>query len=147
VNAARPWLVAAAWMSVTASMLHVAIIVGGPGWYRFFGAGEEIAGAAERGAIAPTIITLVIACILASWAAFAFGAAGIWRRLPLTRTALIAIAGVLLARAALVFVPSAWAPEQWPAFALWSSAICLVMGAAFAIGTWLAWPQLSKRTI
>ena len=143
--AGRPWLRTAGWMSLAASLLHVAVIFGGPDWYRFFGAGEELAQAAERGSLAPTVITLIVAGILATWAAFAFGAAGIIRRLPLTRTALIAISAVLLARAALGFVPSVWAPEQWPAFAIWSSGICFVMGACFAIGTWLAWPHLSRR--
>ena len=140
-----PWLRAAGWMSVVASLLHVAVIFGGPDWYRFFGAGEEMARAAEQGRIAPTVITMFIAGILATWAAFAFGATGLTRRLPLTRTVLVAIATVLLARAALGLVPSLWAPEQWPAFALWSSGICFVMGACFALGTWLAWPQLSQR--
>ena len=143
--AGRSWLRAAGWMSVAASILHVGVIIGGPDWYRFFGAGEEMARAAERGALAPTVITLIVASVLATWAAFAFGAAGIIRRLPLTRTALIAIAVVLLARAAFGFVPSAWSPEQWPLFALWSSGICFVMGACFAFGTWQAWPHLSQK--
>ena len=143
--ASRPWLRAAGWMSVAASLLHVAVIIGGPDWYRFFGAGEEMARAAEHGSLAPAIVTSIVAGILATWAAFVFGAAGLTRRLPLTRTALVAIAAVLLARAALGLVPSLWAPEQWPAFAFWSSGICFVMGACFALGTWLAWPQLSQR--
>ncbi len=142
----RPWLLAAGWMSVAASLLHLAVIAGGPDWYRFFGAGEEMARAAERGAIAPAVVTLIIAGILAAWAAFAFGAAGVSRRLPLTRIALVAIAIVLLARAALASVPSVWAPEQWPGFAFWSSAICFVMGICFAFGTWRAWPRLSQRS-
>jgi hypothetical protein len=142
---ARPWLRAAGWMSVAASLLHIAVILGGPDWYRFFGAGEAMARAAEQGRIAPTLITLIIAGILAIWATFAFGAAGSGRQLPLTRTALIAITAVLLARTGLGFVPSLWAPEQWPAFAFWSSASCFVMGACFALGTWQAWPHLSQR--
>ena len=143
--AGGPWLRAAGWMSVAASLLQIAVIVGGPDWYRFFGAGEGMARAAERGSAVPTVMTLIIAGILAAWALFAFGAAGVIRRLPLTRTALVAIATVLLARAALAAVPSLWAPEQWPLFAFWSSAICFVMGASFAIGTRQAWPQLSQR--
>ena len=77
--------------------------------------------------------------------AVAFGAAGLTWRPPLARTALIAIGAVLLARAALVFVPSFWAPDQWPAFAVTTPAICFVLGARFAIGTWRAWRALSAR--
>ena len=142
---ARPWLLAAAWMSVAASGLHLAAILGGPDWYRFFGAGEEIAQAAERGSAAPAIMTIIIAGVLAGWAVYAFGAAGVIRRWPLMRTALFAIAAVLLARSTLAFVPSVWAPEQSMAFRIWSSVICFVMGGCFAIGLWKAWPELSLK--
>ncbi len=142
---ARPWLVAAAWMSIAASLLHIAVIFGGPDWYRFFGAGEGMARAAERGSSTPAIMTLGIAAILAGWALYACAAIGVIRRLPLMRTALTAVAVVLLARGLLVFVPGVWAPEQSMAFRIWSSAICLVMGACFAIGTWRAWPELSLK--
>ena len=132
-------------MSVAASLLHLAVIVGGPDWYRFFGAGEEMARAAERGSSVPPIMTAIIAAILAVWAALAFGAAGLIRLLPLTRTALIAIAAVLIARSALVLVPDVWAPEQTMAFRIVSSLACLAMGLCFALGTWAAWPSLSPR--
>lgn len=139
-------MIAAGWMSVAASALHVACIFGGPDWYRFFGAGEAMARATERGSPVPAIMTAVIATILAGWAAYAFSAAGTIMRLPLIRTALLAIAIVLLARAALAFVPSAWAPENRTAsFMFWSSFACLVMGVVFAVGTWRAWPALRSE--
>jgi hypothetical protein len=144
--AARPWLLAAAWMSIAASLLHIACIFGGPDWYRFFGAGEGLARAAERGSPVPAIMTGVIATILAGWAAYAFSAIGSVVRLPLIRTALIAIAAVLLARSALGFVPSAWEPENRTfAFMFWTSFVCFIMGICFAVGTWRAWPILSLK--
>jgi hypothetical protein len=137
-------LIASGWMSVAASLLHVACIIGGPDWYRFFGAGEQMAQMAERGLWTPAILTLIIAAILAGWAAFAFSAAGKFIRLPLVRTALILISSVLLLRAIMVFIPSLWAPEQTMAFRIWTSGIVAVMGLCFAIGTWRAWPALSR---
>ena len=142
---ARPLLLAAAWMSVAASLLHLAVIAGGPDWYRFFGAGEEMGRAAERGSLVPPVMTVIIAAILAAWAAFAFGAAGVIRLLPLTRTVLTAIAAVLLARSAMVLVPQVWAPEQTMTFRIVSSAACLAMGLCFALGTWAAWDSLGPR--
>jgi hypothetical protein len=145
MQTARPWLMAAGWMSVVASVLHLACIAGGPDWYRFFGAGEQMARAAARGSPVPALLTLGIAAILAAWAIFAFGAAGIGWKPPLTRTALVAIAAVLLGRAAMAFVPSVWPPEnQSLAFIATTSAICFVMGLCFAIGTALAWRQLAQ---
>jgi hypothetical protein len=144
-NPGSGWLTAAGWMSVAAALLHIGCIMGGPDWYRFFGAGEQMARAAEQGQWMPTIITLIIAAVISGWAAFAFSAAGkIWR-LPLIRTALIAVSAVLLARAALGFVPSLWSADQWPGFAFWSSAICCVLGVCFANGLRRAWPTLSHR--
>ena len=143
-TAGRPFLLAAGWLSIAASLLHVACILGGPDWYRFFGAGEELARAAERGSPVPAIMTAVIAAILAGWAAYAFSAAGLIRRLPLRRTALIAIAAVLFARTAMAFVPAAWAPENnTTAFIFWSSFACFVLGLCFAVGTSGAWRSLS----
>lgn len=145
MTGARVWLLAAAWMSVAASILHLAVIVGGPDWYRFFGAGEAMAQAAERGSPVPAILTIAIAAILGIWALYAFGAAGVIGRLPLTRTALAAIALVLIARSAMAFVPQLWTPEHTIAFRIWSSAICFIMGLCFAVGVWKAWPQLSLK--
>ena len=139
------WLMAGGSLSVVAALLHLAIIVGGPDWYRFFGAGEAMARAAERGSARPVIITLGIAAILLVWAAYAFSGAGLIRRLPLLRTALVAISAVYLARA-LVPLPMILArPNLVDPFLMWSSAIVLLYGLAYAIGTWSAWPRLSRR--
>lgn len=132
-------------MSIAASLLHIGCIIGGPDWYRFFGAGEEMAEAAEQGRWMPTILTLIIAGVLAGWAAYAFSAAGKFVRLPLARTALVLISAVLLLRAFAVFIPSIWAPEQSMAFRIWSSAIVLFLGVCFAVGTFRAWPRLSQK--
>ena len=140
----NPWLLAAGWMSVAASLLHLVVIAGGADWYRFFGAGEQLARAAERGSLVPTFMTIGIASVLAVWAAFAFSAARLFRTLPLTRTALIAITIVLLARGVLGFTP-VFLPIPSFTFIIWSSVICLLMGICFALGTWRAWPHLSQR--
>lgn len=139
------WLVAAGLLSAAAALLHLGIIAGGPDWYRFFGAGEGMARMAERGLIRPALITLGIALILATWAAYAFAGAGLIRRLPLMRTALVAISTIYLLRG-LVLVPIlATRPERVDAFALWSSLIVLVYGILYAVGTRRAWPALSAR--
>lgn len=133
------WLLAAGWGSLAAALLHVACILGGPDWYRFLGAGEPIARAVERGASLPHIMALGIAIILAVWAAYAFSAAGVLARLPLTRAALVLIVGVLMLRALLFFVRESWRPDLSFEFMLWSSLIVLGLGLCFAIGTWQAW--------
>ena len=139
----NPWLVAGGALSGAAAMLHLAIIAGGPDWYRFFGAGEGMARMAERGMLKPTLIAVAIAAILAIWAAYAFAGAGLIRRLPLMRTALVAISAVYLLRGLVLAPMLAFRPERVDAFVVWSSLIVLAYGIVYAAGTWRAWPALS----
>jgi len=140
---ANPMLIAGGVLSAAASILHLAVIVGGPAWYRFFGAGEGMARMAERGSLTPTLITLGIASVLAVWSAYAFSGAGLIPRLPLIRTALVLISAVYLLRG-LVLIPAFVVnPGGVTPFVLWSSIIVLIYGIAYAVGTWKAWPALS----
>jgi hypothetical protein len=145
VKPRNPWLIAGGCLSLLAALLHIAIIGGGPDWYRFFGAGEQMARMAERGMWSPALITIAIATILAVWAAYAFAGAGLIGRLPLIRTALIVISAIYLLRAFL-FPIMALQTHGLSTFNIWSSTIVLIYGLAYAIGTWQAWPYLSKRT-
>ena len=135
-------LVLAGCLSSLAALLHLAVIVGGPDWYRFFGAGEDMARMAERGMIRPTLITIGIAAVLAIWAAYAFSAAGLLPRLPLLRTGLVVITFIFLARG-LIVIPAWLMGRDINAFGWWSSLIVLVYGLAYLIGTWRAWPRLT----
>jgi hypothetical protein len=136
------WLIFGGILTAIAALAHIAIIIGGPDWYRFFGAGEGMARAAAQGRMMPTLITLGIATMLAIWAAYAFSGAGLIVRLPLLRTALVLISGIFMLRA-LAVVPLLLTPtEQSTTFWLWSSAIVLIYGLTYAIGTWRAWPEL-----
>ena len=137
----EPVLILAGCLSALAALLHVAVIFGGPEWYRFFGAGEELARMAERGMIQPTLITLAISAILAIWAAYAFSGAGLIRRLPLLRMGLVVITLIYLARGLLV-LPALVMGVPLDAFGWWSSLIVLGYGLAYLIGTWRAWPAL-----
>jgi len=145
MKARHPWLVAAGMLSGLASVLHLAVIAGGPDWYRFFGAGEQMARMAERRSPTPALITLAIALILALWSAYAFAGAGFIRRLPLMRTALLAITAIYLLRGLVLFPALAIKPEAVDRFTWWSSLIVLAYGSVYAIGTWRAWPALSAK--
>ena len=138
------WLIVGGSLSAAASLLHLGCIIGGPEWYRFFGAGEGVARAVARGSWVPAIITLGIAAVLAIWAVYAFSGAGLIARLPLLRTGLIVISTIYLLRGMVLIFPSAFQrPDLSEAFLRWSSAIVLVFGLVYAIGTWRAWNSLS----
>lgn len=142
------WLIVAGCLSLAAAAVHLAAIVGGPDWYRFFGAGEPLAQMAERGSWTPALLTLGIAGVLAVWAAYAFSGAGLIGRLPLLRTGLVVISAIYLARGLMVFAPAAMGRSDLsPAFLLWSSLIVLALGIVYAVGTWLAWSDLSEPVV
>lgn len=139
---ANLFLVVAATLSAVASALHVAIIVKGAPWYRFFGAGEDMARAAEAGRLFPAVITAAIAGVLALWSAYALSAAGVLPPLPLLKPAICAITLVYLLRG-LVLVPVLAMPRgPSTTFFIWSSVICLVFAAAHLVGVAQVWDRL-----
>jgi hypothetical protein len=129
-------------LSGVAALLHIGIIVKGATWYRFFGAGERFARAAERGERWQDVITFGIAVVLFTWAAYALSGAGMFGRLPLLRYALIIITGIYLLRG-LVIVPMVlFSFDKVTPFWVWSSLICLAFGIVHAIGLAQAWHRL-----
>ncbi|WP_348733937.1 hypothetical protein [Rheinheimera texasensis] len=139
------YLLAAAFCCGLAALAHAGCMLFGAAWYRFLGAGEQMAQLAEQGHWYPIVVTGAITFILLLWACYALSAAGVMRRLALTRLALVLISSILLLRG-LAF---AWLmplfPENSLLFWLVSSGICLLMGALFAVGSWQQWPKLSAK--
>jgi hypothetical protein len=137
-----PWLLAAGALSAAASVAHLGCILGGPAWYRFFGAGEAMARAAERGSPRPALVTLVVAIGLAIWAAYAFSGAGIVPRAPVLRPVLVLITAIYLLRAAALPVMLKTMADRGVPFLVWSSLIVLVIGLVHAVGVWMGWAAL-----
>lgn len=133
-------------LSALVAVLHVAItFVGGPA-YRYFGAGEGMARLAEQGSAIPALITSLLTIVFATWAAYAFSGVGLLPRLPLLRTALVAIGSVYTARGLLLVPQAAWFlaghREAVPIRQLGFSLAALTLGLAYLIGTHRAWARL-----
>jgi hypothetical protein len=138
----NPWLLAGGALSALASLAHLGCILGGPAWYRVFGAGEAMARMAARGSLRPTLITLAIAAMLVLWAAWAFSGAGLLPRLPLLKPALIAVTAVYLLRAAALPLMLGTMADRDRTFLWVSSAIVLAIGLIHAAGLWTGWDTL-----
>ncbi|MED5621131.1 hypothetical protein [Ideonella sp. BN130291] len=138
----NPALLLAAALSFIAALLHLGCILGGPAWYRFFGAGERMAQAAARGSWVPAGVTAGITLVLLAWAAYALSAAGAVPRLPLLKAAIVAITVVYLLRG-LVLVPAlVFKPTHVTPFVVWSSLICLGYGLVHLLGVVQVWGRL-----
>lgn len=117
-------------------------MIGGPDWFRFFGAGEDMAEAVEQGRVFPYVATTGITAVLAIWAAYAFSGAGKLRRLPMLRTGLVIISSIYLLRGLLIVPIMMKFPYAKAPFDYWSSMIVLAYGIAYSIGTVRAWISL-----
>lgn len=144
----RRWLLTGGLLTGIASLLHLAIILGGPEWYRFFGAGERMARMAARGSLYPAVVTAGIAAVLGVWTLYALSGAGVIRRLPFLRLALVLIAAAYLGRGALGIPLVLLADDPYAnelkgrmTFMIVTSAICIGLGLCYAVGAAQAWKR------
>ncbi len=138
----NPCLLLGAVLSGLAALAHCAIVVGGPAWYRFFGAGEGMARAAQAGLWMPAVVTLAIAAVLGVWSAYALSGAGVIGRLPMLKPVLVIVTGVYLLRGSVGALFLLRAGEHSTTFVVWSSLICLCYGLVHAAGLARSWSKL-----
>ena len=131
----RVLLLVAAGCSAAVALLHLAILIMGPPWYRWFGA-PSLAAQIERGsASGPVLLTLAVAAVFVVWASYGLSGAGVLRRLPLLRTVLYAIAAIYLLRGVQVVleVPGAAQGKVPVRFAVFS-AFSALAGLMYLLG-------------
>ena len=136
------FLAAGGALNLIIALLHVAIIFGGSGWYRFFNAPDRMAKLAEQGSILPTLSTSGITLVFLLWALYDFSGSGLIRRLPLLKTALVGITCIYLLRGLLIFPALFLKPEIINAVILWSSIFCLAIGFLHAMGVYRVWSRI-----
>ncbi len=139
------YLVIAAVCSGSAAILHIGCIIFGGEWYRFFGAGEQMAQMSEAGHLYPTIVTSVLVAILTMWSLYALSGAGIILRLPLLRLGLCVITVIYLVRG-IAFIPlMPMFPGNGVTFWIVSSSICFFFGLMYAVGIKQSWSYLGGK--
>ena len=132
--------------SFAASMTHIWAIFAGPAAYASLGAPLDVVASAEAGTWYAPTITAFIAVIILGWALYVLSAAGRLPRLPLLRTGLIAIVTVLVLRGLIVLPIAILIPAQLTGFVIWSSFLCLVLGALYGVGIIFGWTKLGPQT-
>ena len=135
------WLKIGGILSFAVAFLHLVIIFVGAPAYRYFSAGEDMAMAAESGSIFPGVLTLFLVAIFAIWGFYGLSGAGVIRRLPLLKTALILIGVIYTIRGIAVFqqlfqiVTSSEVALREIVFSL----VSLIIGLTYLIGTVMNW--------
>lgn len=136
-------LIACGFAAVLGALLHLAMPFGGPSWYSYFGAPDQLARMAAKGHWYPAFTCAVIATILFVCAGYAFAGAGLITPWPL-QTAVLGLIGTGLLLRGLVFIPLVY---FWPdsmaritncrsvnGFLISTSLICLAAGAGYLSG-------------
>lgn len=126
----------AAGLNFAAALLHIGVILGGPSWYRFFGAGEQMAHMAEQKKLLPALLTFFIAGVLAVWGLYCLALDNRFPALPWTDTIMLLVTAVYLIRALYPLLLSPWVAIFRQPFMVWSSLICAGFGAVHLLGVW-----------
>jgi hypothetical protein len=141
-------LALAGWWNIAFAVLHLVILFMGGRGYRYFGAGEQMARAAEAGDSKPALITSGLTVMFVLFGLYALAAAGHIRRLPLTRWLVLAIGILYVLRGILAGPQAVWAwqrPELVPLRFVLFSGVALVLGVITVYGVRLRWQDLGAR--
>ncbi|MGB1291132.1 MAG: hypothetical protein ACPG5Z_03310 [Pseudoalteromonas sp.] len=130
------------------SLLHIAIIIGGPDWYLASGAGESLAKQAESGSLYPAFVGSILVCIFLGWSIYALSGAGIIRKLPFLKLFLILIAALCIIRGTYgFFIPVLFDSPYVVNLGVWfwvsSSVVWLAIGLSYAAGIKSNWSYIS----
>lgn len=139
------FLIMASMCSASAALAHLGCIIFGGDWYRYFGAGEQMARMAEAGHWYPTLVTSIIVLLLTLWSLYALSGANVILRLPLLRVGLVVISLIYLLRGIAFVAIMPLFPENSLTFWLVSSGICLFIGMLYSIGTFQSWSNLNVQ--
>ena len=131
----KAWVLYAAWGCAAASILHVVTIFAGADWFDFLGAPPEYGQMMRDGNyVYPVVVTLLIAGMLAVWAAYAVSA--LKKPLPYARLILGAVAAIFLLRGLLgipitLFILTKTGPTAIILFHIAVSVFVLTLGWGF----------------
>ena len=133
----------AGWTNIVLAAAHVVCLIWAYSVFRAVGIEEDMRRLAEQGGAAlPYVVTLIVAAGFFIFGLYGLSGAGVMRRLPLLRTALVSIAAVYVLRGTLLggFGAVAAGDAAQTAFA----AVALAIGLSYAAGA-LA-PRRSSQT-
>ena len=120
------------------ALLHIAIIIGGEEWYRFFGAGEDMAIMARQGSLIPAIVTAGITLVFTIWGFYGLSGAGFVKPLPFLKPIIVLISLILILRGLGLFAPLIIDTGR-AVFVVLTSLISLSIGLCYAIGAIHVW--------
>lgn len=117
-----------------AAIWHLLCIWGGVNWFVFARAPQQIITSAAQGTLLAPIATLVVAGLMLACSIFAFSAAGVIRRVPLMKSALVSLSILCILRGASALITLIYT-LQWDVWQMVASSVWLYVGICFAAGS------------
>lgn len=132
LNNKLKFLVVGGVIGAFAAIWHLLCVIGGPGWYAFARAPQVVVESAAEGTFLAPISAMVIAGLMFTCTAYSFSGAGLIRRIPLLKTALVVISIICLVRA-LIVIPYLLS-SKLDIWELVASAVWFFVGVCFLLG-------------
>lgn len=133
----KAWVLYAALGCAAGSLLHIVAIFAGPEWFDFLGAPPEYGQMMRDGNyVYPVVVTLMIAAMLAVWAAYAASVLSPKKPLPYARLICGFVAAIFLIRGVLgipitLFFLTKSGPTAMTLFHIAASVFVLTLGWGF----------------
>ena len=127
-------LISAGAIASTSAIWHLLCILGGPSWFAFARAPQQIIDSSIQGSLLAPIGTITVASLMFACTIFAFSAVGLIRKVPLLKPALITIAMICLLRG-LIAVPTFLTSSGLDTWQIVASTVWFYVGNCFAAGS------------
>jgi hypothetical protein len=128
------FLISAGVIASASAIWHLLCIFGGPSWFAFARAPQQIIESAQQGTMLAPIGTIIVATLMFACSVFAFSAAGIIRKVPLLKSALLTISLLCILRA-LSAIPTIATSNGLDVWQIVASAVWFYVGICFVTGS------------
>lgn len=133
ISVKSTFLIMGGLISASAAIWHLLMIAGGPAWYAFARAPFYIVKSAENGTLVAPIGAVAIAALMFICSIYAFSGAGIIRKIPLLKSALVTISLICLIRG--IFIsPLFYSIKVLGTWHLIASSTWFFVGICFLLG-------------
>ena len=127
-------LISAGVIASASAIWHLLCILGGPSWFAFARAPQQIIDSAVQGTLLAPIGTIIVASLMFACTIFAFSAVGLIRKVPLLKSALFIIAALCLLRG-LIAVPTFVTSSGLDTWQIVASTVWFYVGICFVAGS------------
>ena len=144
-NISRNAFIVGASIGLFGALTHWAAPLIGPDWYAFLHSPASVVTSARTGSWLAPSGAVVIGALMFLCAVYAFSGAGIIRRIPLLRTALVVITAICVLRGLALVPVLVLLPGRASGFDIIASLVWLLAGLSFLLGTVGSWRRLRQH--